>query len=129
MDLDLGEDAMALATAITDPFNRRDFDAMIAMGGGGVDYPHVALGQHITDPVDFRAAMQGWVDGFSDLRGTVTSAAVTGTCSPTKCASTAPTMGRCRARLAPFRHPADASPRALPSSPVSTAAGSSRYGP
>jgi predicted ester cyclase len=75
MDLDLAEDAMALATAITDPFNRRDFDAMIAMGGGTVDYTDVALGQRITDPVDFRAAMQGWVDGFSDLRGTVTSAA------------------------------------------------------
>ncbi|HSP37505.1 MAG TPA: ester cyclase [Frankiaceae bacterium] len=75
MDLDLAQDAMALATAMVEPFNRRDFDAMIAMGGGSVDYTDVALGQRITDPAEFRAVMQGWVGAFSDLRATITSAA------------------------------------------------------
>lgn len=75
MGLDLQQDAMSLATAMLDPFNQRDFDAMIDMGGGAVDYTDVGLGQHITDPDEFRSAMQAWVDAFPDLHGTVTSAA------------------------------------------------------
>ncbi|MDQ1636167.1 MAG: hypothetical protein QOJ32_2976 [Frankiaceae bacterium] len=73
--LDLTQDAMGLANAMIEPFNRRDFDAMLAMGGGQVDYPDVALGQQITDPDGFRPALQAWVVAFSDLRGTITSAA------------------------------------------------------
>jgi len=75
MGLDLGQDAMTLATAMIEPFNRRDYDAMLELAGGSVDYTDVALGQHITEPDDFRAAMQAWASAFSDLRGTVTSAA------------------------------------------------------
>src|SRR3978361_2392392 len=71
-------DAMSLATKMVDQFNRRDFDAMIAMGAGKIDYPALALGRHITDPDTFRAAMQAWVDGFSDIRGTVPSATCDG---------------------------------------------------
>jgi steroid delta-isomerase-like uncharacterized protein len=66
---------MTLATETIEPFNRRDFDAMIAMAGGKVDYTDVALGQHVTDGNAFKAAMQAWVDAFDDIKGTVTSAA------------------------------------------------------
>jgi steroid delta-isomerase-like uncharacterized protein len=71
-------DAMSLATKMVDQFNRRDFDAMIAMAAREIDYTDVAFGRHITDADTFRAAMQGWVDAFSDIRGTVTSATYDG---------------------------------------------------
>jgi steroid delta-isomerase-like uncharacterized protein len=75
MTVDLTQaDAMSLATKLVDQFNRRDFDAMIAMGAGKVDYTDLSLGRRITDADIFRAAMQGWVDAFSDIHGTVTSA-------------------------------------------------------
>jgi predicted ester cyclase len=78
MTLDRTQDAMSQASALMEPFNRRDFDAMIAMSGGSVDYTDVALGLHITDADDFRAAMQGWVSAFSDLHATVLSAVCDG---------------------------------------------------
>ena len=79
MSADLTQtDAMALATELVDQFNRRDFDAMIAMGAGTIDFTDVPLGLHITDAETFRAAMQGWADAFSDVHGTVTSATYDG---------------------------------------------------
>jgi len=75
MSLDLTQDAKSVATAIIEPFNRRDFDAMLALSDGEADYTDVALGRRITDAEEFKAAMRAWVEAFSDLRGTVTSAA------------------------------------------------------
>jgi steroid delta-isomerase-like uncharacterized protein len=76
--LDRTQDAMALASAVIEPFNRRDFDALIAMADGAVNYADIPLGLHITDADEFRAHMQSWVDAFSDLKCTVTSAAQEG---------------------------------------------------
>src|SRR3954454_13834371 len=67
--------AMATATEMIDQFNRRDYEAMLAAGGGQVDYTEVAFGRRITDREGFLEAMQGWVTAFPDLRGTVISAA------------------------------------------------------
>lgn len=71
---DFDQDAMSVATAMLERFNSRDFAGIVEDGGGAVDYTEVGTGRRITDPDEMVAAMQAWVTGLPDVRGTVLSA-------------------------------------------------------
>src|SRR5688572_12530185 len=71
---DFDQDAMAVATALTEKFNSRDFAGIIEDGGGAVDYTEVGTGRRITDPDEMVAALEAWVAALPDVRGTVLSA-------------------------------------------------------
>lgn len=72
--IDVHQDAMALATALTELFNTRDFAGIVAAGAGQVDYTEIGTGRRITDAARFVALLESWTRGFPDVRGTVLSA-------------------------------------------------------
>jgi predicted ester cyclase len=47
---------------------------MVEDFGGAPDYTEIGTGRHITDVDGLLTLLRGWVAGFSDARGTVTSA-------------------------------------------------------
>ena len=71
---DFDQDPMTVATAMLERFNSRDFAGIVEDGGGAVDYTEVGTGRRITDPDEMVAALQAWVTGLPDVRGTVLSA-------------------------------------------------------
>ena len=72
--IDFDQDAMSLATALLDQFNRRDFAGMLETSGGRPDYTEIGTGRHITDADEMVAALEAWTTGFPDVKGTVLSA-------------------------------------------------------
>jgi steroid delta-isomerase-like uncharacterized protein len=71
-------DNVAVANALYEAFNARDFDRMAALTADGCEVVAIAFGQTFHGPAGMRAYMQNWITGFPDGRVEITHVIASG---------------------------------------------------